>query len=53
MSDFFGYQVFQVMNITDLDDKIINRAREQGIEFTELSRKMEEEFMKDMKALGV
>lgn len=27
LSDYFGYQVFYVMNITDIDDKIIKRAR--------------------------
>lgn len=28
MSDYFGYDVFYVMNITDIDDKIIKRARQ-------------------------
>lgn len=27
LADYFGYQVFYVMNITDIDDKIIKRAR--------------------------
>ena len=27
LSDYFGYDVFWVMNITDIDDKIILRAR--------------------------
>ncbi|XP_047134203.1 cysteine--tRNA ligase, cytoplasmic isoform X3 [Hydra vulgaris] len=27
MSDYFNYDIFYVMNITDVDDKIINRAR--------------------------
>ena len=29
MEDYFGYEVFYVMNITDIDDKIIIRARQQ------------------------
>ena len=29
-----GYQVTYVRNITDVDDKIINRAREEGTDFT-------------------
>lgn len=29
MSDYFGYDVFYVMNITDIDDKIIKRARQK------------------------
>jgi cysteinyl-tRNA synthetase len=53
MTDYFGYQVFQVMNITDIDDKIIKRAREQGVPFQQLSREMEAEFLKDMRDLGV
>lgn len=28
MSDYFGYDVFYAMNITDIDDKIITRARQ-------------------------
>lgn len=28
LSDYFGYNVFYVMNITDIDDKIIKRARQ-------------------------
>ncbi len=27
MEDYFGYEVFAVMNITDVDDKIILKAR--------------------------
>ncbi|XP_066919805.1 cysteine--tRNA ligase, cytoplasmic-like isoform X2 [Clytia hemisphaerica] len=27
LSDYFNYDIFYVMNITDIDDKIINRAR--------------------------
>lgn len=30
MTDFFGYDVTMVMNITDVDDKIIMRANEVG-----------------------
>lgn len=31
LSDYFGYNVFYVMNITDIDDKIIKRARQQHL----------------------
>ena len=41
------------MNITDVDDKIIKKSREAEVEFTEISRKYENEFMDDMKALNV
>jgi len=42
-----------VMNITDVDDKIIKRSNEAGIEFTELARKWEQEFFDDMRSLNV
>ncbi len=41
------------MNITDVDDKIIRKSNEAGVEFTEISRKYEHEFMEDMKRLNV
>ncbi|XP_019854225.1 PREDICTED: cysteine--tRNA ligase, cytoplasmic-like [Amphimedon queenslandica] len=31
MSDYFGYDIFYVMNVTDIDDKIINRARQNHL----------------------
>ena len=31
ISDYFGYNVFYVMNITDIDDKIIKRARQNHL----------------------
>jgi cysteinyl-tRNA synthetase len=48
-----GYNVFYLQNITDLDDKIIERAQREGLTPEALARKFEEEFYKDMKALGI
>ena len=31
LTDYFGYDVFYVMNITDVDDKIIRRARQNHL----------------------
>ena len=31
LADYFGYQIFYVMNITDIDDKIIKRARQNHL----------------------
>ena len=42
-----------MLNYTDIDDKIINRANEQGIAFNELSERFIKEFDDDMQALGV
>ncbi|EFA76443.1 cysteinyl-tRNA synthetase [Heterostelium album PN500] len=53
MKDYLGYDVQYIMNITDIDDKIIIRSREQGITHTELSRKWENSFFDDLKALNV
>lgn len=41
------------MNITDIDDKIINKAIKQQRDFLEISRHFENEFMDDMRRLNV
>ena len=48
-----GYSVFYLMNITDVDDKIIRRARERGVNPIELAREYERYFMEDMEVLGI
>lgn len=48
-----GYSVKYIQNITDVDDKIINRAAEQKVDPIELARKYEARFMEDMEAIGV
>lgn len=53
MTDYFGYNVKLVMNITDIDDKIIRKAIEENISFEELSRRYETEFFDDMRRLNV
>ena len=53
MRDYFGYNMDVVMNITDVDDKIIRKAVEQGTEFYEISRKFERTFLEDMEKLNV
>ena len=50
---FFNRNVTYVMNITDIDDKIINASNEEGVNFVEFSRKWEEDFLRDMKSLNV
>ncbi len=47
-----GYQVDFVRNVTDIEDKIINRAREEGREWDELAAHFTEEMRKDARALG-
>ncbi len=48
-----GYAVTYVRNFTDVDDKIINRANEQGKPPAEIAEKYILEFTRDMKALNV
>ena len=48
-----GYRVTFVRNFTDIDDKIIARAAEQGVSSPELAEQFIAEFYTDMDALGV
>ncbi len=48
-----GYQVHYVRNITDIDDKIINRANERGEPFGELTERFIQAMHEDSEALGV
>lgn len=48
-----GYQVRYVMNLTDIDDKIIKRAHELGIESREVALKYTQAFFEDIQKLGV
>jgi cysteinyl-tRNA synthetase len=50
---FRGYSLFYLMNMTDVDDKIIRRARERDMETLELAREYEELFHEDMKSLSM
>ena len=47
-----GFKVTFVRNFTDIDDKIINRANEQGIDSASLALRFIDEFYTDMDALG-
>ncbi len=48
-----GYDVNYVSNFTDVDDKIIKRALEEGITSAEISERYIDEVKKDMEALNV
>ncbi|MCF8024470.1 MAG: cysteine--tRNA ligase [Desulfobacteraceae bacterium] len=48
-----GYDVFYVRNFTDVDDKIINRARSLGMSPDEVARKYINEFHEDMVSLNM
>ncbi len=48
-----GYDVTYVRNFTDIDDKIINRANEQGVAWDEITRKFIDAFYEDMDRLNM
>ncbi len=50
---YLGYKVKWVVNITDVDDKLINRARELNTTVPELSAKMTDDYFACLKALNV
>ncbi len=50
---FRGYKVKYVQNITDIDDKIIDRANKLGISTSELAEKYTNSYFEDMDALNI
>lgn len=48
-----GYDVYQVMNLTDVDDKTIRDSKEQGIPLKEFTAPMIKEFFEDIDSLGI
>ncbi len=51
--EFNGYNVTFVQNFTDIDDKMINRANDEGITVKELGERFIEEYFKDADSLGI
>ncbi|NPV44199.1 MAG: cysteine--tRNA ligase [Firmicutes bacterium] len=48
-----GYKVIYVQNFTDIDDKLIKRAKEEGVTVKEIAEKYIEEYFRDADALGI
>lgn len=51
--EYKGYEVNFVSNFTDVDDKIINRAIEEGVSSDEISKRYIEECKKDMDGMNI
>lgn len=49
---YLGYEVTHVQNITDIDDKIIQRANEEGVSFREIVDRYSAAYFEDLEALG-
>jgi len=50
---YCGYEVTWVVNITDVDDKLINSAKARGISMFQLATQMTADYMSNLKSLGV
>ena len=51
--EYIGYDVTFVQNFTDVDDKIIKRANEEGLTSEQVAKKYIEEYFTDAENLGV
>ena len=51
--EFLGHPVRAVVNVTDVEDNITNRARELGLSPADLAAKVAGEWLADLAALGV
>jgi len=51
--EYAGYNVFQVMNITDIDDKTIKRSISDGVSLEELTNKYTDAFFEDLDELNI
>lgn len=51
--EYLGYNVKFAQNFTDVDDKIINRSKEENLDFFEVGKKYIAEYEKDAKAIGI
>ncbi len=48
-----GVDILYIQNITDIDDKIINRASEEGVSWKVIARKYEQVYMQNVRALDI
>jgi cysteinyl-tRNA synthetase len=51
--EYFGYEVYQVMNLTDVDDKTIRDSRAAGLPLREFTAKYKQAFFEDIKSLRI
>ena len=51
--EYRGYEVTFVQNFTDIDDKVIRRANEEGVSYSDIAHRYIDEYFTDAKGLGV
>jgi len=50
---YSGYDVTLVVNITDVDDKLIKKSQERGISMAEVARENTDDYLRNLAGLGV
>jgi cysteinyl-tRNA synthetase len=50
---YCGYDVTWVVNITDVDDKLINKARQRGISMAQVAEENTADYLANLRGLGV
>ncbi|CAF1055491.1 unnamed protein product [Didymodactylos carnosus] len=53
LKNVFNYKIVLLMGITDIDDKIIKRSKDENVHYLEIAKKYEQEFINDMNTLNV
>lgn len=51
--EYRGYQVDFVQNFTDIDDKVINKANEEGVTYNDIAERYIKEYFVDAEGLGI
>ncbi|OHA84044.1 MAG: cysteine--tRNA ligase [Candidatus Yonathbacteria bacterium RIFCSPLOWO2_01_FULL_47_33b] len=51
--EYAGYTVKQVMNITDIDDKMIKKSADEGVPLSEIANRYEDVLMADLRHLNI
>lgn len=51
--EYLGYEVIHVTNFTDIDDKIIDKSKENGVNFKDLAEKFAGIFIEELDKLNV
>ena len=51
--EWSGYEVNYIQNFTDIDDKILNRAKREGVAMSDVSDRFIEAYFEDMESLGI
>jgi cysteinyl-tRNA synthetase len=51
--EYSGFEVTLVINITDVDDKLINEANARGVPMPKIAEEMTADYMRNLEAMGI